>query len=217
MTDVTAAPRREVFEAEALGWLAANPAPPGASVVTSLPDVTEVPLAFDAWRAWFRQSAEQILRWVPDDGAALFFQSDIRREGAWVDKGYLVQRAAEDAGAHLLWHTIVCRRPAGTLSQGRATYSHLLAFSRTLLPPRRPRPDVLPDAGAMSWPKAMGRNACLLACSYLRDDTTTRLVVDPFCGHGTVLAAANSLGLDAIGVDLSAKRCRIARHFVLPA
>lgn len=210
-------PRREVFEAEALGWLAANPAPPGASVVTSLPDVSEVPLAFDAWRGWFRDAAGQIMRWVPDDGAALFFQSDIRREGAWVDKGYLVQRAAEEAGAHLLWHTIVCRRPAGTLSQGRATYSHLLAFSRTLRPPRRPRPDVLPDAGTMSWPKAMGHNACLLACAYLRDDVAARVVVDPFCGHGTVLAAANALGLDAIGVDLSAKRCRIARNFVLPA
>ena len=36
-------------------------------------------------------------------------------------------------------------------------------------------------------------------------------VVDPFCGEGTVLAAANAYGMHAIGVDLSAKRCRHAR------
>lgn len=33
---------------------------------------------------------------------------------------------------------------------------------------------------------------------------------DPFCGSGTVLAAANHLGLDALGVELSAKRARHA-------
>jgi hypothetical protein len=40
-------------------------------------------------------------------------------------------------------------------------------------------------------------------------------VVDPFCGRGTVLAVANAMGFDAIGVDLSAKRCRAARAFVV--
>ena len=57
-----------------------------------------------------------------------------------------------------------------------------------------------------------GVEACRQACSYLRDDTTTSIVVDPFCGHGTVLAVANTYGFDAVGVDLSAKRCRAARR-----
>lgn len=35
-------------------------------------------------------------------------------------------------------------------------------------------------------------------------------VCDPFCGTGTVLAAANSLGLHALGVELSSKRARHA-------
>ena len=38
-----------------------------------------------------------------------------------------------------------------------------------------------------------------------------RTICDPFCGHGTVLAVANALGLSAIGVDLSRKRVRKAR------
>jgi hypothetical protein len=210
------APRREVFQGEALGWLGAHAAPEGASVVTSLPDVSEVPaLGFEGWRAWFIEAARQVIRWVPPTGAAIFFQSDIRYHGVWVDKGYLVLRAAEEEGVTLLWHKIVCRRPAGTLTQGRSSYSHMICVSRSLLVPRRPGPDVIPDAGVMTWARAMGVNACWVACRYLRDDAATRTIVDPFCGHGTILAAANALGLDAIGVDLSEKRCRAARRLVL--
>ncbi|MFO0755177.1 MAG: hypothetical protein U0359_01695 [Byssovorax sp.] len=210
-------PTRRVIQAEALAWLAQTPAEPGTSVITSLPDLCELPeKSLEAWKAWFVDAAAAVLRWVPDEGAAIFYQSDIRHRGLWVDKAYLVQRAAEATGSLLLQHTIVCRKPPGTLGQGRASYSHLLCFSRSPLRPRRPRPDVLPDAGLMVWPKAMGVEACRLACQFLLQETATRLVVDPFCGRGTVLAVANALGLDALGVDLSAKRCRNARSLTLP-
>jgi len=216
VSDAPPRPQRRVVQAEALAWLADNPAAPGSSVVTSLPDVSELPtLGFEGWRSWFIEASRRILRWVPDEGAAVFFQSDVRYQGVWIDKAYLVQRAAEDVGALLLRHTIVCRRAPGTLSQGRASYSHLLCFSRRFIAPKRPRPDVLPDAGRMIWPKAMGLEACRLACDFLREETETTLVVDPFCGRGSVLAVANALGLDALGVDLSAKRCRNARSLDL--
>ncbi len=105
-------PAREVFQAEALSWLASREAAPETSVVTSLPDVSEVPaLGFDAWKGWFVEAARTVLRWVPASGVSIFFRSDIRHEGIWVDKGYLVQRAAEE-GKLLLWHKIVCRKPA---------------------------------------------------------------------------------------------------------
>jgi SAM-dependent methyltransferase len=71
---------------------------------------------------------------------------------------------------------------------------------------------VLDDAGFMTWSRAMGVSACTLACRFLRDETSTRLVVDPFCGQGTVLAVANAFGFGAIGVDLSKKRCKVARN-----
>ncbi len=203
--------QRTVFEGEALAWMAANPAPPNAAVITSLPDVIEVPLAFNDWRDWFIHAAQTVIFWLPKESVAIFYQSDIRHEGHWVDKGYLVMRAAEAASAHLLWHTIVCRKPAGTLSQGRATYSHMIAVSRSPRVPRKPRADVLPDAGEMTWTRAMGANAARAACAYLHEETDAAVVVDPFCGQGTVLAAANERGMAAIGVDLSAKRCRKAR------
>lgn len=207
------APRRDVVHAEALGWLAAHAAGPGTSVITSLPDVSEVPeLAFDTWRAWFVDAARRVIRWLPPDGVAVFYQSDIRRGGTWVDKGYLIARAADDEAAPLLWHKIVCRRPPGAITYARASYSHMIAVARAARPmPRSPGPDVLVGAGFMPWSKAMGVAACRLACRFLRDETTTRLVVDPFCGSGTALAVANLFGFDALGVDRSARRCRAAR------
>lgn len=206
-------PTRAVHQTEALAWLEGNPAPAGASVVTSLPDVSELPGAsLEQWRAWFVDAARRVLRWLPAGGVAIFYQSDIRYRGAWIDKGYLVMRAAEHEGASVLWHKIVCRAPPGTVALGRPSYSRMIALAAAPRAPRgRPGPDVLPDAGAMSWSRAMGTTACEVACRFLADETDTRVIVDPFCGRGTVLAVANSMGFDAVGLELSAKRCRAAR------
>lgn len=211
------APARTIVHGDAFAWLAANAASPGTSVVTSLPDVSELPaLGLDGWRAWFRDAARTLLRWIPDDGVAIFFQSDVRADGVWIDKGYLVQRAAEDEAASLVWHKIVCRHPAGTITIGRPSWSHMLCFARAPRPlPTRPGPDVLPAAGAMPWKRAMGVEACRVACRFLREETTTRLVVDPFCGHGTALAVANAMGFDALGVDRSARCVRAAQALVI--
>ncbi len=204
---------RRVIQAEALSWLDANPADDGVSVVTSLPDVSELPeLGVAAWRAWFVGAVRRVVRWVPASGVAIFYQSDVRQGGAWIDKGYLVMRGGEEEGATVLWHKIVCRKPPGTIALGRPSYSHMICLSLTPRhAPRRPGPDVLPDAGYMPWSRATGVSACRVACRFLRDETPTRTVVDPFCGRGTVLAIANAMAFDAVGIDISAKRCRAAR------
>lgn len=210
-------PRRTVVHAEALAWLTEHPAAAGTSVITSLPDVSEMPgRDFAIWRSWFIGAARTVLRWLPDDGVAIFFQSDIKVGGRWIDKAYLVQRAAEDEGANLVWHKIVCRHPPGTVAPGRPSFSHMLCFARTAgAQPVRPGPDVLADAGYMPWRRAMGEKACRVACRFLQDETPTRLVVDPFCGEGSVLAVANAFGFEALGVDLNARRCAVALGQVL--
>jgi len=224
----TESPRREVVRAEARAWLRETSAPPHASVVTSMPDLSEmrdaeagfaeVPQGLPRWRAWFVDTARHIVRWVPEGGVAMFFQSDVRVGRALVDKGYLVMRAAEEEGASVLWHKIVCRRAPGSISMGRPGYSHLIAIVRGPIPEmRHPGPEVLADAGFMPWSRAMGVGACRLACRFLVENTSTRVVVDPFCGKGTVLAVANEMGLDAIGVELSAKRCKTARSLTIEA
>ena len=210
---------RLVIQAEALAWLSDNAADPLDAVITSLPDVSELPGlgGLDAWKAWFIDAAARVMSWPATGMPSLFYQSDIRYQGAWLDKSYLVQKAAERVGAQLSFHKIVCRRPPGSLSQGRASYSHLLAFTLGApLIPKKPSADVLPDMGDMPWSRAMGTSACQAACRFLLDETSARRVVDPFCGRGTVLAVANALGLDALGIELSAKRCRFARNMTYP-
>ena len=213
-------PERRVICGDAITWLQGQAGPiPGASLITSLPDLAELhPLPLAEWRAWFIAAAAAVLRACPPEGAAIFYQTDIKHEGAWIDKAYLVQRAAEEVGAALLWHRIVCRRPPGAVTFGRPAYAHLLAFA----PAPREDPawstaDVLPSGGAMLWSRAIGLDACAAACRYVLARTPTRLVVDPFCGRGTVLAVANQHGLDAIGVERSPKRCRAAERLDLAA
>jgi hypothetical protein len=212
-TTAPAGPRRTVHHRDALGWLREQGVLAGASVVTSLPDVSEIPaLGFDGWQRWFVDAALAVMGAVPDGGVAIFFQSDIRHAGLWVDKGALVNRAAEVSQMKLLFHKIVCRKPAGTVTYGRASYAHLLGFARRLRPAvQRATADVLADGGFMPGSKSMGVAACLDACRFVVRETGTRTIVDPFCGLGTVLAVANALGLDAVGVDVSARMCRRAK------
>jgi hypothetical protein len=206
-------PSRVVHHGDAIAWLRAQGRIAGVSAITSLPDVSELPhLSLSGWQRWFEDAAQLVIDSVPDEGVAIFFQSDIRRDGLWIDKGAMVARAAERAGAGLLFHRIVCRKPAGTLTYGRASYSHLLGFARALRPALgHAAADVIPDAGFMPGAKSMGIKAGVAACRFVLAETRTRTVLDPFCGFGTVLAVANAMGLDAIGVDLSIRMCRRAR------
>jgi hypothetical protein len=136
----------------------------------------------------------------------------VKRQGVWLDKGYLCLKAAEASGVELLWHKIVCRKPPGTRTTGRASYTHMICFSRGVRTNLAiAEEDVLPSAGAFTWARGMGLEACRMACRFVLANTVTRTIVDPFCGHGSALAVANELGLDAIGVELSAKRARKAR------
>jgi hypothetical protein len=207
-------PSRQVIQAEALAWLDEHSAGPNTSVITSLPDISELPaLDLPSYKRWFIDATRRVIRWISSDGVAIFYQSDVRHAGIWIDKGHLIMRAAEDEQSHLVWHKIVCRRPPLTVSVGRPSYSHMICVSQTPMPrPLKPGPDVLPDAGHTSWSRAMGVTACTVACRFVRENTDTRMIVDPFCGRGTLLAVANELGFDAIGVDLGGKRCRIARN-----
>lgn len=209
-------PWREVHQADAIPWLQARGPQAGTSVVTSLPDVSELSYDLPGWRDWFLATVRLVVESVPAESAALFFQSDIKRDGAWVDKGSLVVRAAEDAGARVLWHKIVCRRQPGMLTYGRPGFTHLIAVSRKLRCPEvLPIPDIIVDAGRLPWVRAMGIRAAAHAVRFCRDQAGATTILDPFCGVGTVLAVSNQLGLNAIGVERSTKRCAQARQLAV--
>jgi len=206
-------PRREVHCADAIPWMEVNGVIAGACAVTSLPDVSEVNLTLARWRPWFTRAASLVIGSVAPESAALFFQSDIKCEGEWIDKSSLIMGAADAAGAKLLFHKIVCRRPPGTLTTGRPGYTHLIAVSRAMkCPEALPIPDVITDAGRQPWVRAMGIRAAAHAVRFARDQAGAEKIFDPFCGVGTVLAVANVLGLDAVGIEKARKRAEQSRN-----
>ncbi len=212
-------PSRIVHCEDALAWLENYRSGSGVSLVSSLPDFSEFPsLTLPAWKEWFVQTAGLILSRTPADGVTIFYQSDIKVEGRWVDKAFLCQRAAEALGHDLLWHKIVCRSPAGIATFGRPSYSHLLCFSKERrLDIARSTPDVLPQIGEKTWQRGMGLEACVLIAKFLREEVGSHTLVNPFCGEGSMLAAAEAFGLAGVGIERSPKRAEKARHLTLAA
>jgi len=204
---------REVHHGDGVAWLRETTLADGDAIVTSLPDHSELPeLGVEGWKHWFVETAELVCKRVDDDSPAIFYQTDVKHDGRWIDKSFLVAAGAERAASHLLWHKIACRSTPGTTSFGRPAYGHILCFSRTLrLEAGQSSPDVLPTIGEMVWPRAMGSAVCASIIDFLIKHTNTRRVVDPFCGHGSILAAANARGLTALGVERSRKRVEKAR------
>jgi hypothetical protein len=206
-----------IHHGDGVEWLRNASLGPEHAIVTSLPDVSEIPeLGFAGWRDWFVEASEGVCRAVDEGALAIFYQTDIKLDGRWVDKSLLVSEGAARAQSHLLWRKVVCRCPPGSISFGRPAYAHLLCFSRSArLLPGQSTPDVLPQTGEMSWSRAMGADVCKSVIEFLRAHTQCTTVVDPFCGHGSILAAANAHGLDAIGVEKSRRRAVKARKLVV--
>jgi len=199
---------RVVHCEDALAWLESREPLLGHSFVSSLPDFSEFPnLTLIQWQEWFTNAAKLIMSKCDPDGVTIFYQSDIKVDCTWIDKGYLCQKAAVELDQKLLWHKIICRAPAGMTTFGRPSYSHMLAFSKNVRPPiDMSTADVIPDLGERVWQRGMGLNACLVAAKFISDCTATKTIVNPFCGHGSMLAAANFYNLSAVGIERSTKR-----------
>jgi hypothetical protein len=206
-------PTRKVHEADAIAWLQQQELAADAAFVTSLPNVDEFQHNnFDRWRTWFLAAATLVMDKTPEDSAAIFFQTDIKLDGIWIDKSFLLQQAAEQTNCELIWHKSVLRVPIGTTTNARPGYAHLLCFAPKLRShDDNATPDVLPQLGTMAWPRAMGNDVATFAVSWLRDHAGAKTIVAPFCGTGTALAVANKLGLHAIGIERSTSRATKAR------
>lgn len=184
------------------------------SVVTSLPDPEELPsLSLERWREWFREAARLCLSWADPEGAAVFYQTDRRRDGALESKARLLLEAAEafDEPPLLRWHRIVLRRAPGSRDLYRPTFGHLLGFS-WLKRSGPAGPDVLPKSPAL-WkngvPLAAAAEACRMAAG------PGLAIVDPFCGRGTIPSVAEALGLEAIGIEIEEQEFRAAEALEL--
>lgn len=190
----------EVWIEDMFTWLAARRGT--GAVVTVLPDADEVGMGIPQWGQWFTEAAAACF--AASSGPTVFMQTDRMQGGRWISKPALISAAAGDRP--LLWHKIVLRRGPGGTDLHRPTYSHLLAYG-----PGRPgirTPDVI-ERGRMRWANGMGEAVAAAVAAYLAAQGT-RAVLNPCCGHGTMLAAALAAGMDAFGCDIDAGRAAIA-------
>ena len=74
----------------------------------------------------------------------------------------------------------------------------------------------MPTRGYMAYAGAIGEEAALAAVQYVvraheaLASEEPPLVLDPFCGQGTVIALANAHRCDTMGMDIHRGRCATA-------
>ena len=211
--------------------------PENSCVVTSLPDWSEVKkgqnMSLKTYVAWFRRALELLFRACKEETIVVFLQTDICSSGLWLDKASMICQEADKAGASLLWHKISFDPDAvGVPRRGSsADYSHLLCFlvkplaavdprwedtchddGRAALSSKCTIPDLIPR-GRKIYAQGMGTGAVEAVLGWIcKVQPTTGLIIDPFCGRGTVLAIANQHGLSALGVDVDAACTRAAER-----
>jgi len=178
-----------------------------------MPDYSEFPgWNLADWLSWFRSTAEAIIAATPADGVSVFYQTDIKVDGTWIDKSYPCLAAAERLGVPLVWHKIACRARPGQPTFGRPGYAHVLCFGRNTKADHAAKtPDIIPALGDKVWERGMGFDVCRLIVEFIATATPTRTIVNPFSGLGSVLAVANACGLDAVGIERSPKRAARSR------
>lgn len=187
---------RLVVHGDALQWLRANNEP--RPIVTSPPDAYEIDWPVEKWRPWFQEALALCME-AADGLPAIFCVTDRKHAGRIESKAQMVLDAATATGSDVLWHKIVLRRTVSATDLHRPGFSHLIAVGGPTCRPGAATPDVFPR-GKTLYPNGMGVDAAWVACKYLHDQGHTSLA-NPFCGRGTVLAVANTLGMYAVGID----------------
>ena len=163
------------------------------------------------YREWYHETVALILSRLAPHAVAIFYMSDGRHEGLWLDKSYIAQRAAEASGCALLFHKIALFDSdlvamSRTQGKGRPKYSHLLAFSRTACAGERwfdaaATPDIF-ERGEMRWSRAMGDTACVTACLLVR-------AADAAATAASVSDTADAVrSSGAVGADVATRRNR---------
>ena len=213
-TTTSTATRRVVICHDAVEWCYSNPNV--GPVITSPPDADEVgQLPTSQWRLWFR-SAVTACFFAAGDHPALFYVTDRRHDGALISKAQLVFDVARTYRRRIMWHKIALRVPPGAVDVRRPGYSHLICVGGDKVRPGTATPDVFPR-GPVIYPNGMGVNAARVAVGYTKPYRRgSSPIVNPFCGRGTVLAAAAEVGVPSIGIDNDPSQCIAAKTATLP-
>lgn len=192
---------RMVVLGDALGWLQDHEEL--GPIITSPPDMIETGEEPEEWERWFRAALIACLLAAGDNYPCVFYLTDRRQNGRLISKAGMVLDAAAWEGRRIMWHKIALRLEPGTVDVRRPGYVHMIAVGgKGVTPgfstPSGAEPDVFP-MGPRLYRNGMGLEAARMAVRYASRFGDT--VVNPFCGRGSVLAAAEEAGLSCVGID----------------
>src|SRR5579863_7599108 len=198
--------KREIVCADSLKWMAGKRF---GAIFTSLPDLSELDCTLPEYLSLIRNAGTVLAQAVKEDGCVIFYQTDRRFDGALISKDFLLSEVFYQQGFKRIFHKIVLRKEPGKIDLYRPGYSNMFCFSKRLRA-GRPTADVI-YTGEMLHPGGVGLNACDIAIDYIRKSVKTDTILDPFCGVGTIPAAANKHGYHAIGIDINPERVTMAK------
>jgi hypothetical protein len=175
--------------------------------------MAEVEMGYGSWRNWFGDALRLAMVASGPVFPAIFYVTDRRYDSRLVSKAAMVFEAAEGMRRGILWHKIALRRDVGKVDLFRPTFSHVIAVGGASCRPGPQSPDVF-QRGKTLYANGMGCEAARFA---VRHVASAGIVYNPFCGRGTVLAAADEVNIDSLGVDNDEAQVRFAEVANLPA
>lgn len=180
-------------------------------VVASLPDAHEVHLDPAVWANAFARWADECFA-AAAGAPVVFVQTDRKAGGVWHSKPAIIAAIAGRRRVPLRWHKIALRREPGATDLHRPGYTHVVAYGGDR--PGRPFADVWP-AGRRLWANGTPVGVAARVIEWLDEAWPAGPVVNPFCGLGTFLAAANDRGREAWGCDVDADLVARAQEVLL--
>ena len=201
-------PSKEIIQADACKWLYKNKGL--GAVITSPPDAEEVNKSIEDWREWFLMAVELCFTATKKDTPTIFYVTDRKHNSEVISKPEIIFQAARNLKRKLMFHKIALRKPVNSVELHRPSYTHLLAFNtiNKAYPTNIQGADVF-ERGKVIYKNAMGLSAAITSVKYAKLFTDT--IINPFCGSGTVLAVAETYGVNSIGIELLDEQIKLSK------
>lgn len=199
---------RQIIVADSLKWLSGLRPKSIPNVVTGICDMDEINLDLPKYLDFFKKIANLIFSKTDPNGYAIFIQTDRKYQREWIDKSALLSECARQNGFKMVWHKIQLLRDVDGTDLHRPTYSHVLAYTVNGTTGAA-FPDVFPVSKRL-YKNGTPIEAAQRSLEFVKRYSKTPVVIDPFVGQGTIPAIANSLGMDAVGIDIDPKQAEIA-------
>jgi len=201
---------RLVLCADALQTLQKRDLEP-CNIITGMPDNTEMKLDYKQYEE-YRHKILPLIFELGKDNVLIFTQTDKKAtyNGEWFNKTNILYQYAQKYNVNLVFHEVALYANEPSFPE----YQHFICFSNRLGP--RQSNTILAGNKVYKNGTPFGILAkCMGLFSKFKHQLGSNIILDPFCGRGTVLAMFNTLGFETIGIDIDPEQCNYSRNMII--